>query len=244
MPHACHRFWNCYKTLTFCSLLTRCIILCACHAKRNLNIQKCSAPLSYMHFWLRSVLRATTPRTFSTSQLLKAPRSWSALYILTLKCASPQACTFSTSQLPKVLWTRQFFTLLTWKCASRHNGLQLFISHLTTWLRTRRFSEPSFRPSGATNHWKNRVVRDFPTYLFAHLDETFLSFFLLRLSLFWFFFLSLTLPISAFHLSTLSEVWLLPSKIRHCHKMSKVKSACPVNVKQLGFSQPHKRKKD
>ena len=24
MPHACHRFWKCYKTLTFCSLLKRC----------------------------------------------------------------------------------------------------------------------------------------------------------------------------------------------------------------------------
>ena len=24
MPHACHGFWKCYKTLTFCSLLTRC----------------------------------------------------------------------------------------------------------------------------------------------------------------------------------------------------------------------------
>ena len=35
-----HRFWKCYKTLTFCSLLTRCTIPCACHAKRHLNIQK------------------------------------------------------------------------------------------------------------------------------------------------------------------------------------------------------------
>ena len=26
--------------------------------------------------------------------------------------------------------------------------MQLFISHLTTWLRTRRFSEPTFRSSG------------------------------------------------------------------------------------------------
>ena len=55
--------------------------------------------------------------------------------------------------------------ILTWKCASRQ---QLFISHLASWLRTRRFSEPTFRPSGATNHWKNTVFRDFPN-LFAHL---------------------------------------------------------------------------
>ena len=30
--------------LTFCSLLTRCTIPCACHAKRHLNVQKCSVP--------------------------------------------------------------------------------------------------------------------------------------------------------------------------------------------------------
>ena len=36
-------------------------------------------------------------------------------------------------------------------------------SHLASWLRTRRFSEPTFRPSGATNHWKNTLFRDFPT---------------------------------------------------------------------------------
>ena len=40
MPHACHGFWKYDKTLTFCSLLTRCTIPCACHAKRHLNLQK------------------------------------------------------------------------------------------------------------------------------------------------------------------------------------------------------------
>ena len=38
------------------------------------------------------------------------------------------------------------------------------MSQLASWLRIRRFSEPTFRPSGATNHWKNRVFRDFPTF--------------------------------------------------------------------------------
>ena len=37
MSHACHRFWKCYKTLMFCSLLNRCRIPCACHAKRHLT---------------------------------------------------------------------------------------------------------------------------------------------------------------------------------------------------------------
>ena len=61
-----------------------------------------------------------------------------------------------------------FLHILTSKCASRHNGVQFFISHLASWLRTRRFSEPTFWPSGATNHWKNRASQ--LSYLFAHLD--------------------------------------------------------------------------
>ena len=99
--------------------------------------------------------------------------------------------------------------ILTSKCASRHNGVQFFISHLARWLRTRRFSEPTFRPSGATNHWKNIVFRDFPTFshtcIFFLLTRLFLFSDLLSSTLLF----SLTLPISAFYLSILSEVWLL-----------------------------------
>ena len=36
------------------------------------------------------------------------------------------ACTFSTSQLPKAVRTPSVLYILTWKCASRHNGVQLF----------------------------------------------------------------------------------------------------------------------
>ena len=64
------------------------------------------------------------------------------------------------------------------------------------WLRTRRFSEPTFRPSGAPNHWKNTVFRGFPTF------SRICVFFLLIFSL-------LTLFTSAFQLSILSEVSLL-----------------------------------
>ena len=91
------------------------------------------------------------------------------------------------------------------RASSRHNGVHFFISHLASWRRTRRFSEPTLRPAGATNQWK----KCFATFLPSRApgssffwDFLFLSFFLL-------FFSSLTLPISAFHLSILSEVWLL-----------------------------------
>ena len=126
-------------------------------------------------------------------------------------CFAPQwralfrpACTFSTSQLPKVVREWCVLSILTSKCASRHNGVQFFISHLASWLRTRLFSEPTFRLSGATNHWKNTVFRDFPTF------SRICIFFLLTLSLLLFslliFLFSLPLPCSAFHLSILSEV--------------------------------------
>ena len=116
------------------------------------------------------------------------------------------ACTFSTLQLPKVVRSWCVLYIFTWKCASRHNGVQLFISHLASWVRTRRFSEPTFRPSGATNHWKNTVNRDFPTF------SRICIFFLLTLSLLIFsllIFSLLTLLTSAFQLSILSEVSLL-----------------------------------
>ena len=85
--------------------------------------------------------------------------------------------------------------------------MQFFIAPVANWLRTRRFSEPTFRPSGATNHWKNTVFRDFPTFsricIFCLLTLSLLIFSLLI------FLFSLPLPCSAFHLSILSEVWLL-----------------------------------
>ena len=130
---------------------------------RHLNFQKWSDIGVFCTFWLPNVLRATT------------------------------ACTFSTSQLPKVVRSSSALSLFTWKCASRHNGVQFFLSHLASWLRTRRFSEPTFRPSGATNHWKNTVNRDFPIFSRIYI------FFLLIFSL-------LTLLTSAFQLSILSEV--------------------------------------
>ena len=133
---------------------------------QHLNFQKWSENGVFCTFWLQNVLRATT------------------------------ACTFSTSQLPKVVRSSSVLSILTWKCASRHNGVHFFMSHLASWLRTRRFSEPTFWPSGATNHWKNTVNCDFPIFSRIYL------FSLLILSL-------LTLLTSAFQLSILSEVSLL-----------------------------------
>ena len=79
-----------------------------------------------------------------------------------LKCFSPQRrAIFPTSQRQKVLRTPQFFSIFTSKCASRYSGVQFLISPLTTWLRTRRFNEPTFRLTRHTNHLKNTAFRDF-----------------------------------------------------------------------------------
>ena len=126
--------------LTFCSLLTRSTIPCACHVKPHLNVQKRSVPHSFLHFWLRNVLRATAAYTFSTSQLPKvAEPGVLCTFWLRNVLRATTACTFSTSQLPKVVRTCGASNMLTSKCASRHTGVQFFISHLPSWLRTRRF---------------------------------------------------------------------------------------------------------
>ena len=60
MSHACHRFWKCYKTLAFCSLLTRCRIPCRSPRKTHLNLQKWSEHVVPLTFWLWYVLRASS----------------------------------------------------------------------------------------------------------------------------------------------------------------------------------------
>ena len=157
---------------------------------RHPNLQKWREHVVLCTFWLGNVLRATTACTFSTSELPKVVRTWCVLYMLTWKCASrhngvhffdiwtsksgPTMVCFVHFDLEMCFTPRrralfrhrnfQKWSILTWKSASRHNGVQFFITYLASWLRTRRFSEPTFRPSGATNHWKNIVFCDFPTF--------------------------------------------------------------------------------
>ena len=148
---------------------------------RHLNCQKWSAPGVFCAFWFRNVLRATTACFFSTSQLPKVVRPWCALYCtfwLRNVLRATTACTFSTSQLPKVVREWCILYILTWKCASHHNGVQFFISHLASWLRTRRFSLASllFDPPEPKSLEKTQC---FATFLPFHASAS--SFFLLFL---------------------------------------------------------------
>ena len=96
------------------------------------NFQNGSEPAVLCTFWRTNVLRATAACHFSGSRLAKWLREWGVFYILTHKCAS------------------------------RHSGVQFFITLLSSYLRTRRFYEPTLRTSGTTNHWKNTAIRDVP----------------------------------------------------------------------------------
>ena len=132
---------------------------------RHLNFQKCSECAVFLTFSLPNVLRATTPCTFSASQLLKVVRRWCVLYMLTRNAATT-ACNLSDHMAPH-----------------------------------RRFSERTFRQS-LEKHSESRLPFRAPVssvfwlFLFSALLSSTLLF-------------SLTLPISAFHLSILSEVFLV-----------------------------------
>ena len=100
MSHACQCFWDCYKTLAFCSLLGRCRIPCACHAKPHPNLKKRSETTIFLHFWLRKQRRAR----FAHLSFQKCSEAgvWCTFWLGNVFCAAT-ACTFSTSELPKVL---------------------------------------------------------------------------------------------------------------------------------------------
>ena len=162
----------------------------------------------FLTFWLGNVLRATTACTFSTSQLQKVLRTWCVLCILTSKFASRHNGVhffdISTSKSAPNLVCFVHFDFEMCFAPQRHAIFQLSSGHMAPHLR---FSEPTFRPAGATNHWNNAVFRDFATSSRACV------FFLLTLSLLWpsRFCTSLLwlFPPLLFHLSILSEVWLL-----------------------------------
>ena len=271
MSRACHSFWKWYKALTFCSLWTRCTIPCACHAKRDLNVQKwsvhgvfcdfdfemCFAPQRhalfrhlnfqkwsgagvFCTFWLGNVLRATTACTFSTSQLPKVVRTWCVLYILTWKRASRHNGVhffdISTSKSgPNLVCFVHFDLEMCFapqqRALFRHLNFQKWSEpgvFCTFWLGNvlrattacnfssliwAAGSAPAALASLLFNPPEPQIIGNTPCF------ATFLPFRASASSFFWLFLFSdllsstllfsLTLPISAFHLSILSEVWLL-----------------------------------
>ena len=157
-------------------------------------------PSCFVHFWQDALFRPLNFQRWSGHGVLCTFSVQNVLRATT-------ACTFSTSQLPKALRRWSVLCILASKSASRHNGVQFLISHLSRCLRARRFGKPTFRPSGAPEHWKNTLLRDFSTF-----SRT-CSFFLLTPSLLWpssfFSCLPWLFPPPLFHLSIVSEVCFL-----------------------------------
>ena len=176
---------------------------------RHLNFQEWSDTNFLGEFWLGNVLRATTACTFSTSQLPKVVRTWCVLYILTSKCASrhngvhffdistsksgPTPLVFCPFWLGNVLraTTACTFPSLIWPAGSAPAALASLLfdpSEPQIIGKTQCFATfLPFRASASSFFW---------LFLFSDLLSSNLLF-------------SLPLPCSAFHLSILSEVWLL-----------------------------------
>ena len=131
---------------------------------RHLTLKKWSEPVSFLRFWLENVLRATAACNFLTSQLPKWLRPCGVLCILTCKCASRhsgvQFFNIATSKMAPPMWCFVHFDLQI-KCAFRHSRVPFFTCPRNSYLRTRRFSEPTFRTSGTTIHWENTAICDF-----------------------------------------------------------------------------------
>ena len=135
---ACH-FWTSElpKWLRQCGVL--CVLTCKCASRHSrvafLNIGTSKMP----------------------------PPMWCFVHFDLQMCFAPQPRgIFEHRNFQKWLRECGVLCILTCKCASRHSGVPFFIALLSSDLRTRRFSEATFRTSGTTNHWKNTAIRDVP----------------------------------------------------------------------------------
>ena len=195
------------------------------HFFRHLELPKVvRTPGVFCTFWLRNVLRATTACTFSTSQLPKVVRQWCGCVHFDLEmCFAPQRralfrhlnfqkwsdngvfCTFWLGNVLRATTACNFSPLI-WPDGSAPAALASLL-----------FDPPEPQIIGKT--------QCFATFLPFHASAS--SFFLLFFLLIFLF--SLPLPCSAFHLSILSEVWLL-NFLRLCNVCSYVCSVMECNV--------------
>ena len=133
------------QTFAFCSLLTGYKFPCACHTKRHLNVQKCFVyPSPFYTFDFKMCFAPQPPALFRHLNFQKRSENgvFCTVHFDLETCFTP----LWTFGHPKVVRTCRVFYMLTSTCASCRGYVQLFISHLARWLRTPRFSEPTFRP--------------------------------------------------------------------------------------------------
>ena len=149
---------------------------------RDLLTSKCASRHNTVHFFDISTSKVLQGRQFLTLFTSKCASRHNAVhfFVISTSKTAPNPSVFNTCYFQMCFapqrralfqhlnfqkWSDgEVLYLFTSKSASRHNGVQLFISHLPRCLRTRRFSGPTFQPSGATKPRKNTVFRDFPTF--------------------------------------------------------------------------------
>ena len=180
---------------------------------RHLNFPKWSEPGVFCTFWLRNVLRATRACTFSTSQLPKVFKREVFLTVwLRNVLRAATACTFSTSQLAKVFEREVFLasSLANVLCVTTACNFSSLIwpdGYAPAALASLLFDPPEPQIIGKTQCFATFLSFRAPasSFFWLFLFSDLLSSALLSFT----FLFSLALPISDFHLSLLSEVWLL-----------------------------------
>ena len=224
--HACYRFWKCHKPSRFAHFwkvhnplrlpreetsniksvpnhqflhfwlrdVLRATTACTFS---NLNFQKWSEPGAFCTFDLEMCFAPQRRALFRHLNFQKWSDKVCFVHFDLEMCFAPQRRALFDIATSKSGPELRCFVRFDLEMCFAPQRRATFLSHLTTWLRTRRFSERTFRPPGATNLWQNAVFRGFRTF-----SRTCI-FCVLTLSLLWLF------PPLLFYLSILSEVWLL-----------------------------------
>ena len=125
------------KWLRQCGVL--CILTCKCASRHS------RAP--FFNIW--------------TSKM--APRMWCFVHFDLQMCFAPQRrAIFQHPNFKKCSDTVSFLAFSLPNVLFATAACHFFTCLLNSYLRTRRFSEPTFRTSGTTNHCENTAIRDAP----------------------------------------------------------------------------------
>ena len=193
MSHACHRSWNCCKIHTRCRI--HCGIAPATRNDawasksgpnmwcfkifNHVDLETCfapqqRAPFKHLNFQTCSE-NGVLWRVYFDLKICLAPQ-WRHLNLQ--KCSEAKAFSHFDLEMRVAPQRRTFFehlnfqkwfeTTVFWAFWLQNRQRAIFHLVSAQMAPTRRFSEPTFRPAGATRHWKKSASRLF--HIFAHFD--------------------------------------------------------------------------
>ena len=138
---------------------------CASHDNgvHFLNISTSKSAPSLACFTFQRCFAPQRPALFRRLNFQKCSENGCVLRILTPTCASRHnGVHFFNISIPKKCSEAEgFYTFWLGNVLRATTVCNFSFLIYPEWLLTRRFSEPTFRASGATNHGKNAVIRDF-----------------------------------------------------------------------------------